>query len=425
MEVSIQDINDVEKEISINAPASELAVHFEEAYRKQLPKIEIKGFRKGKVPLNMVKQLYGESIEHESLNTIASTFYRQVLEERDIQPIGEPVLVDMDYQCGKMFSFKIKYEIKPSIVLKEYKRVPIEKLIHNVADQELAGEIERLRKANSTSLPAVKAVDEEHVVIADIQQLDDSGAPIIGKKNAETRLYLAGGTMYKEIKDALLGAETGSTVRVKFDSTHDGHTHTNHLDIAVKKIEKVVLPEFNDEFVKTLTTEKMSTAAEFTAHLRTEMEAYWAEQSQRKLVDDLIGEIVKRHEFTVPESLVRSVTDSLVEDYKNHQKDKKLPGDFDDETFRQNNREYATFQAKWYLIRAEIIAAEKLTVDDADLEELVTAEAARIGIDKERLMTFYKSSDASKDRILTKKLMTLLESSAVITEKIADAATPA
>ena len=89
MEVAITDITEVEKEISVSTTPEELAPHFEEAYKRQIPKLEIKGFRKGKAPLDMVKKLHGEAIEYGALDTIASDFYRQIVTERDIRTIGE------------------------------------------------------------------------------------------------------------------------------------------------------------------------------------------------------------------------------------------------------------------------------------------------------------------------------------------------
>ncbi len=423
MDVSITDITEVEKEISIHATAGELVPHFEKAYQRYLPGIEIKGFRKGKAPLDLVKKIHGESIEYNALDSIASEVYRNVIQERHIHPIGDPVLTDIDYKRGEALSFKIKYEIKPTVQLTDYKGITVEKLIHNVTNEEAEDEILRLQKANSTMTEAASAADDEHVVIADIQQLDESGSPLIGKKNTDTRLYLAGGTMYQEIKDVLLNAAPGETKRVKFETEHEGTRQKNHLDISIKKVEKVNIPEFDNDLVKKITKEKITSVEEFRKHLKDDLESYWKDQSKRTLENNLIGEIVRKHEFAVPESLIKGIGDSLVEDLKNRQPNKKLPADFDETQFRESNRGYAVFQAKWYLIRERIIEAEALKVDDNDIEQLVEAEATKMGIEKDRLFSFYKSSDAVKDKILNDKLLRFLKDHAVITEKIVEETT--
>jgi len=420
MEVAITDITEVEKEISVSTTPQELAPHFEEAYKRQIPKLEIKGFRKGKAPLDMVKKLHGEAIEYGALDTIASDFYRQIITERDIQPIGEPVLTDIDYKRGSGLSFKIKFEIKPVVRLQQYKGIPVERTIHQVTDEDVDGEILHLQQSNSTLEEVQTATSVEHVVTADVQQLDEFGTPLIGKKNADMKIYLAGGTVYKQIRDALVNGSTGESRKVKFESEHEGKKVPNHVEIRLKKIERVVLPEVNEEFVKKLTKEKVTSVDDFKKGLRADIEQYAKEQDERAFVDSLINEIVRRHEFTVPESLVKGITDSMIEDMKNRYPNKQLPPDFNESTFRESNRSYAYAQAKWYLIREQIIEAEGLAVEDAELEEIAEREAPKIGIERDRLLSFYKSSDSVREKLLTDKLLKFLREHAAVTERVAE-----
>ncbi|MBI1808084.1 MAG: trigger factor [Ignavibacteria bacterium] len=420
MEVSITDITDVEKEILIQATADELAPHFEKAYRRYQAKIEIRGFRKGKAPIDLVKKIHGESIEYNSLDTVASDVYRQVVEQNNIKPIGEPVLTDIDYKRGELLTFKIKYEVKPKVELKEYKGISVEKVIHRVTDKEVEDEILRLRKSNSTIQETDVARDDEHIITADIQELDDAGTPIIGRKSADAKLYLADETLYPQIREALRDSAVEMVRRVKVDHEHDGKKHSNNLDITVKKVEKVLLPELNDEFIKNITKEKATSVDEFLKQLRDDLETYWKERTDRKLTDTLIGEIVHRHEVTVPDSLVKGMLESLFEEVKNRYPNKKLPPDFSEEKFRETNKGYATFQARWYLIRECIINTEGITVDDKEIEHLAEIDAPKMGIDKERLLQFYRTSGTVKDRILSDKLMTFLLENQVVTERVTE-----
>ena len=420
MEISITDISEVEKKITVQASATELVPHFEKAYRKQVPKIEIKGFRKGKAPLDLIKKLYGESIEYNSLDTVASDVYREVIQGRDIHPIGDPVLTDIDYKRGEALTFTIKYEVKPKIELSEYKGIAVQRMVHHVSDTETDDEILRLRRANCTMTPVETATDDEHIVTADIQQLDESSSPLIGKKTVDARLYLADESVYQEIRSSLRNATVGMTPRVTVTLEDNGKQQKDFVEITVKKIEKVILPEFNDEFVKKITKDKVPTVEEFRKQLHDDIDSYWRDRSERKLVDELIGEIVRRHDFMVPESISNSVLESLLEELKNRSPQKKYPDNFNEKDFREKNRGYSVFQAKWFLIRERILEAEKIETTDADLEELAEKDAPKVGIDKARLLTFYKSSSAVSDRILSDKLMKFLKEQSRITEKVTD-----
>jgi len=414
VEVSITPLSAVSHEVEITTTAKELEPHFDKAYRSYRARAELKGFRKGKAPLEMIKRLYGDMIEYDSLGSIASTLYRDAIKERDLKPLGEPVIVDMDYKRGEHFRFKVKYDVRPVITLKDYKKIPLERKVHQVTDQEIEGELLRLRRIHSSLEEVSTVTDDEHVVTAEMQELDPSGVPLIGKKRQSSRFYLADTQLEQPIKDALAKAEKDQEVRANFKHAHGDHEHDVHLALSVQKIERVQLPPLDDALAAKVTKDKIPTLAELRASIRRDLEAYWNDKHQRNLVNSLAAEIVRRHEFQVPDTLVRSVLDGLLEDIKNQHPKKQLPNDFDTEKFYTENTPYGTFQAKWALLRDELMKAEGITVEDADLESLAEREAAVVGIDKERLITFYKSSDQVQDRLMGDKLIArLLEYSAI------------
>lgn len=416
MEVNIQTRSEVSREVEIEVNAEELAPHFEKAYREYRPKIEIRGFRKGKAPLEIVKKLYGEMIEHESLEKIASELYRQVVKEKDLKPLGEPTLVDLKYDRGERAWFKIQYDVRPVVELKQYKGLSVEAVVHTATDAEMEDELERIRKINSTREEAEKAVDDEHVVTAHLQEFDETGFPIVGKKTENARFYLADPELEQPFKDALRGTQRGNEHQIRFEHQHEGHTHNVNMKANVTKVEKVILPDLDDEFIKKITKDKVSTVGEFRRNVREDIDSYWKEKNRRSIVNAIVSELLRIHEFQVPESLTRSVLERLLEEMKGQYPNKQLPPDFDIEKFYEQNRAYAVYQAKWALLREEIVKAEKLEVDESTLVEMAEREAPKIGIDKERLITYYKSSDQIKDRLVGDKLLEVLVNSTTVKE---------
>jgi trigger factor len=420
LEVLISTLSEVKQEAEIALTNDELQPLFEAAYQKYQPKVELRGFRKGKVPIAMVKKLYGEAIEHDSLDDVATASYRKAMEEKDIHPLGQPSMVDMDFKRGQHFRFKVQYEIKPAIELKKYKHLVVEKPVHTVTEAEIDAEIEHLRRANSTTEEVSSVNGPDHIVIGDVQELDETGSPLIGKKTADTKFYLSDEKLAQEIRDALSRAETGKTYRVTFPSAHEDHAHPVHIAVTVKKAEKVNLPVFDDAFVKKISEGKVTTKDEFLSNLRADIGKYWEEQSERKLADGLVAEVVKAHAFAVPETLVNNFLDAFVNDLKSRSRDRKLPKDFDEKKFREDGRAYAISQAKWMLLKERIAEIEHITVSDGEIEQLAAAEATRIGIDKARLLEYYKSSAAATERLLSEKIIAFLKQNAKITEKTVD-----
>ena len=416
MEVTVHTRSEVSREVEIEAKPDELQPHFEKAYREYRPKIEINGFRKGKAPLDMIKKLYGEMIEHEYLEKLASELYREAVKAKDLQPLGEPTLLDLDYKRGERFWIKIQYDVRPTIELKQYKNLSVQAVVHTVDDGEIEDELLRVRRINSTREDVQKATDTEHIISANLQELDESGVPMIGKKTDSAKFYLADPQLEQPFKDALQGTSPGNEHLIKFEHQHDEHTHKVNLKANVTKIERLVLPDLDDAFIGKVTKDKVHTVDEFRKGIREDLDSYWKEKNRRSLINAIVSEILRLHEFLVPESLIRSVLENLLEDVKGQYPDKQLPQDFDTEKFFEENRAYAIFQSKWALLREEIIKAEQLTVDDSALVALAELEAPKIGIDKERLIAYYKSSDQVKDRLVGDKLIDLLISSTKVTE---------
>jgi len=417
LQVTINTLSDVKQEATIELVHDELQPHFDQAYAKYRAKVELKGFRKGKAPLAMVKKLYGEAIEHEALDDIANTFYHQAMEERNIQPLGRPSMVDMDFKRGERFQFRIEYEVKPPVELKTYKGIAVERLAHTVSDQEVDEEIQQLRKANSTTSPATTVTDDEHIVTADVQELDEAGTPLIGRKSNGVRFYLSDPSLATEIRDALRSAAVGQPVQVTYESTHGDHSHTVRLAVTPKAIERVHLPEFDETLVKKVTRDAVTSPDAFKISLRDDLQRYWSERAEAKVADDIASEIVRQHEITVPEAFVEALLDSYIEELRGRSRDRSLPAGFDEKKYREERRTQAIWQAKWMMIKERIAEVESLTVTDEDIDVLAAEEAARAGLDKEKLLPHYKKSEAVRDRVLSGKIRGFLKQHARIAEK--------
>ena len=416
VEVTINTLSDCDREMVVNMTTEELQPHFDKAYREAAPNLEIKGFRKGKVPMPMIKKLFGASIEYQTIEDLTNTTFRSEIESRSISPLGTPTIVNIDFKPGTPLSFKIKYEVKPEFELKDYKTITLEKYIHKANDKELQNEIERLQQINATFEEAQKVEGEDFVVTADMVDYDENGNLLPSSKQEGMRIYLKEKQTEKEIKDVLQGATVGEIKEAKFEHQHGDHTHKVHLQITVKKIEKVILPPVDDALAKKVSNEKFQTLEEMKQNIKTDLDAFWKERSDRRLENDLINEIVKQYEFTVPESLVQNVIDTYIDDAKNQQANRQLPKGFDEKKYRESARGTAVWQAKWLLIKEQFIAKEKIEIADSEIEKIAEEESKKLNIDKARLVNFYKSSENALERLKYSRLIDILKQNMKITE---------
>lgn len=420
MEVTINTMSDCDREMTVNMTQEELQPHFEKAYKEAAPTLEIKGFRKGKVPMPIIKKMFGASIEYQTIEEITNDTFKKEIEARNINPIGTPTIVNIDFKPGTPLSFKIKYEVKPEFELKDYKSIAIEKFTHATADAEVTNEVERLQKINATMEEATKVDGNDFVVTVDMVDLNDQGEPIPSSQRNGLKITLNEKQTEQEIKDALQGVSVGDVKEAKFEHQHGDHSHKVHVRMTVKKIEKMILPAMDDAFAGKVSNGKFATAEELKQNIKTDLDAFWKERSERRFENDLLSEIVKQYEFAVPESLVQNIIDTYIDDAKAQQPNRQLPKGFDEKRYRESVRDTAIWQAKWLLIKERFIETEKIEIADAEIEKIAEEESTKLNIDKERLVKFYKSSENALERLKYNRLIDILKQNVKITETPTD-----
>jgi trigger factor len=391
--------------------------YFDQAYRKYRGQAEIKGFRRGKAPLDMVKRMYGSIIEQETLRDVASESFNKAMVEKMLSPLGDPVITDMNYQQTGDFHFKVKFEILPQIVLKSYKGLEFKKYIHTIGDSDVDEELLRLRKSRSEKQDIQTVSGTDDIVTVDWLPFTPEGEPIAEEMDRNVQFDLSEESLDPEIKHALKAAEVGKEYDVKLLlDTNDGEKKQHPIRLIVRKITKLLLPEIDETFVKNITNNTITDTSLFKGWLREQMQHSVNDRSQRRLMNDLIGEIVKLHDFDLPETLIQKAEENRLKQLRELYPNKQLPADFDYHRFELEYRPDAIFNLKWFMLRNEIIKAENLKAEAADYETIAEQQSVRTGIDKDKLITYYKSSDKFTDQIIEDKLSALLLKNNNITE---------
>ncbi len=413
MELNINKLSQTEQEAEIKLTWDELAPYFEEAYKKFQAEAEIKGFRKGKAPLELIKRQFGEQIEYDALDDIVNDVYQNLVRDKKIEVIGTPELVDVDYKRGESLTFKIKYEILPEVEISNYSDLQVEKIVHTVDDKEVEDEIRRLLIANATYEEANEVQGELYRVTVDLQGVDQNNLPVLGRRSEDVVIDLDDESVVESLRQRLLKARKDDEFIIEL--TVDNKPEK--VRVNVKKIEKKILPDLNDEFASKITSGKVNTVEELKNYLKEELQKWWNEYSEIKFYDSIVSELVRTNDFTVPESLVEDFIQSMLDEERSKYPDGKLPPNFDEQFFRQKKRADAIFNAKWYIIKNRIAQVEGIGVTDEDFEKLAEEDSAEIGIEKEKLISFYKRSEHIKEKILNRKVLQFLKDKVKVVEK--------
>jgi len=416
METKTNSIDECKQEVEFEIPYEELTPHFEKSYEKYRKKLSVPGFRKGKVPISILKKMYKDVIEQGSLEDASNEIFRDYLKSKEVPILGEGELVDMNYDPEKLFKFKVKYEIKPEIEIKQYKNLEITKTIYSVTEHSIDDEIKYLRSKNCTYEEANKAEDDEYVVTLNVQKLDDTGFPIIGESENGVRFYLNDEHLNKELKEQITTFEKDEE-KVLSVTPKDAEKPEKYKAKAVK-IEKVILPELNKEFFDKFYKDEVKTEEEFREHVKKDMEKIYSDMSNRELKDNIVNELIKINDIPVPDVLVENVLNSYVEDIKNQNPKRELPPNFNEEEFRKTRRVDAILQVKWLLLREKLIDLEKMEVSEEDLKPIIEADAKKYNLPVDKIKSIYEKNEDIKYKILDNKLLALLIQNSKIKETV-------
>jgi trigger factor len=417
LESNVKELSASENEIEISLKFDDVKNDIEAEVKKQTKNIQVPGFRKGKVPKNILKQRFGDSLEFEASEKIANKHFWEIAKEKDLNPIGQPTMTDFDFKPGEDLNFKVKYEVLPQIELKNYTDQKIEIPNFQVKDSEVKNEIDYIIRSNK-SLEDAKSIgdnNKNYLLDAQIFRLNDKGDPEM-EKGEKIEIDLSSKGVNKELLEKAQGKKVGDTFNFSFD---DERTVKNdkgeeekvkeHYDykVEINGIKKITLPELNEEFIKKVTKDKVSNEVEFKKQIRDDIENYYSGKMEEILIGTLITTIIRNNDFTPPSTLVNNILEELV---KNEEENLKKQGhlNVNISELKERLKTNAENDVKWFLIKSELLKKENISITDDEIKELAEKDAEKTGIPVEKLLTYYKSS-GQNDKILDQKLFDFLK----------------
>ncbi len=414
MESKITKQGNSQRLLEVDLTEEELQPHFEAVFEKYKKNLKIQGFRKGKVPLNLIKKLFGEEIKNEAIEEVVERVFRDVSAKEHLRPVAPAKLQDVDYQPERGLHFKAVVEVVPEIDLKNYKELSVEREIYEVSEEDVAGALENVRERLAVMQPVEDAACEDHYVLADFQEVDVTGVPVIGKKFEDRFFRLSGEGWDKDITRQLIGVKAGETRRIELSSSDAGnHQKKEFYNVNVKEIKSKHLPELDDELAKDVG--KFQTLEELRRDIQEKLIKQAQAEGQHQLRHSLIDEVLKRNSVDVPEVMIDNYLDALVEGAK---KDKN--SNFDEAAFRSEYRPVAIWNIKWELAKDRIIELENLQVSEQDKEAFISRVAAERGIEAAKLRKSFENKNVQKrlsEDVLETKVIGFLEQHAKINER--------
>lgn len=416
MKIKTNQINDYQFELEVEVPVERWMKVYNSTLNETRKSVKLDGFRKGKVPTSMIKKRFGPAIESDAADKAVQEFYREALDKEDIHAIAPGDIKDLDYGDDKPFTFKAVVEIMPSVEVEG-----LDKLKTYIDDIELTGDdvdagIDVLREEHSIISSHSGPAEKGCIVKADVQEVDSAGIPVLTHNWEDISIEIGKESFGTEVDTELAGISAGEDKVIAVPTKEQDEKGANkliHYKFSVKEIQRKELPEVNDEFAASL-NEEFKNVADLRDKVTEMMTERANNRAKVKMFSRLVDFLIENNRLDVPPSMIDWYLDTMIEDAKRSGKE------VDEEKFRDNYRNSAIRNMKWYLMRKAIIDENNLEATEDEMKEEITKIAEQGGGDIKILKTHFqnpKNRNRLKDDIEEKKVLDFLESKAQTTKK--------
>ena len=415
MKIDVKNINDYTKEVKLDIPWSTLEPDFNTTLKNFSKKVKLPGFRPGKIPRDRLMQQFQPNIEAQFMDDNIHKYYLTALQEQKIVPVNQAEIRDVNFKMGEHFSFTAKFEVEPDFKLPKFKnnmfKVQKNKFIPD--DQDIDDAIDQLRRSHARIETVEDGAKEKDFILCDLQKLDESGVAIIGKKFEKQMLKVGDGSFTDDQKDRLIGLKPGDTSKLDLPDGED-KTIKNPYDLNVVKVEREVLPEINDDFVRLINPD-LKSIDDLNNDVLDKINQNFEERSRQTFEKDLSDALIEKIGVETPPSMVNNYLNNILEDVKKQNNGEKI----DEEKVLETYRPSAERNLKWYLIRKKIIDQEQISIGRSDIDSEIENLVSRSPNSEKEIRRFYKKpSNRQKieDDITEKKILEYLTQFAKIKE---------
>ena len=396
MSVQVESLEKNMAKLIIEVPAEELEKAIQEAYQKQKSKISLPGFRKGKVPRQMIEKIYGPEVFYEdAANSLISAEYPKAVEESGEEIVSRPTIDVVQIEKGKPFIFSAEAAVKPEVTLGTYLGVQVAKAEITVTEEEVDAEVNKERESNARMVAVEgRAIENGDTAVIDYEGFMD-GEAFEGGKGENHSLVIGSHTFIPGFEEQLIGKGAGDNVEVSVVFPEEYHAkelagRPALFQVKINEIKVKELPELDDEFAQDVS--EFDTLAEYRESVRKAVEERKQEEARRQKEDEAVQKAVEGAKMEIPDAMLDTQVSSMLEEFASRIGQQGLS--FEQylqftgatvEALQEQMRPDALKRIQSSLVLEAIAKAEQLEVSEEEFEEEIEHMAAAYNIEKEKL----------------------------------------
>ena len=428
MEVKMNKIENNVVELEVKVESKKFDAALNKAYKKNVNKFNVQGFRKGKVPMAIVKKFYGvEVLFDDAINFCIDEAYPVALNENNVKPVDYPQIDVIEVGEGKDLVFKAKVTTYPEVKLGEYKGVEVSYTKPEVTDEQIENQLKDIQAKNARIETKTEGkVEDKNIAVIDFKGFID-GTPFEGGEGHDYNLEIGSGSFIGDFEQQLIGLEKGQSkdVNVTFPENY-GREELNgkeaKFEVTVKDIKVKELLALDDEFAKEVS--EFDTIAEYKADLRVKAEKANEERATRELQEKVIGQVVDNATIDLPQVMVDREVQNMIKDLEQRLSYQGLSLDqyfqftgSSEEQMKDYMKENAERKVRTDLVLNAITDKENLEATEEELkakaEEVVKMYQSK-DVDQMVDILLKSQAEALKADVVREKIVNMLVDSAKV-----------
>ena len=400
MSLQVENLEHNMAKLTITVSAEEVEKALQAAYLKQRSKISLPGFRKGKVPRQMIEKMYGPEVFYdEAANHMISEAYGKAYDECELEIASQPTIDVVQLEKGKDFIFTAEVAVKPEVKLGEYKGLKVDKVSTRVMQKEVDEEIEKERERNARTVEVTdRAVQDKDIVTLDFEGFVD-GVAFEGGKGENYPLTIGSGAFIPGFEEQLIGAEIDkeTEVKVTFPEEYQAKELAGKEAVfkcTVHEIKAKELPELDDEFASEV-SEEAETLEDYKAEVKAKIKERKENEGKEKKENQAVEQAVANAEIDLPAPMVDLQAKQMADDFARRIMQQGMSVEqyfqftgLNEEKMMEELKPQAEKRIRTRLVLEAIVAAENIEVSDERLDEELQKMADSYQMEVEKLKEF-------------------------------------
>lgn len=427
MSLQVERLEHNMAKLTIEVPAEEVEKALQAAYLKERGKISLPGFRKGRVPRQMIEKMYGPEVFYdEAANRMISEAYAKAYDECELELVSQPKIEITQLEKGKEFIFTAEVAVKPEVKLGEYKGLKVDKVSTRVTQKEVDEEIDKERERNARTIDVTdRAVQDKDQITLDFEGFVD-GVAFEGGKASDYPLTIGSGAFIPGFEDQLIGAniDEEKEINVTFPEEYQAKELAGKAAVfkcTVHSIKAKELPELDDEFVSDV-SEKSETVDAYKAEVKAKIKERKENEGKQKREDQSVEQAVANAEMDIPGAMISFQSRQMVDDFARRIMQQGMTMEqyfqftgLSEEKMMEEFKPEAEKRIRTRLTLEAIVAAENIEVSEERLDEELQkmADSYKMEVDKLKEYMGENEKKQMKEDIAIQEAVTLIANAAV------------